>query len=110
MKTTVQIDSYILDTLMADLVGHDRRPSAYLTFLAIWSAGDGALIALSYADLAQRTGLSKRAAQAAVAHLLRRELLEVIKAGTTDTPRYRPLTPGDAGDGGAEAQPYSHTA
>lgn len=93
MKTTVQIDSYILDTLMADLVGHDRRPSAYLTFLAIWSAGDGALIALSYADLSQRTGLSKRAAQAAVAHLLRRELLEVIKAGATDTPRYRPLTP-----------------
>jgi hypothetical protein len=93
MKTTAQIDTYILDTLMADLVGHDRRPSAYLTFLAIWSAGDGGQTALSYADLSRKTGLSKRSVQAAVTHLLRRELLEVAKDGVTDTPRYRPLTP-----------------
>lgn len=78
---------------MADLVGHDRRPSAYLTLLAIWSASGDRKTALSYADLANRTGLSKRAVQAAIAHLVRRELLEVSKSGPTDTPRYRPMTP-----------------
>jgi hypothetical protein len=72
MKTTVtEIDAYVLDTLMADLVGHDRRPSAFLVYLAIWAAGSGGRAALSYADLAARTGLSRRAAQSAVALLQR---------------------------------------
>jgi len=26
----VEIDDYVVDTLMADLVGHDRQPSAFL--------------------------------------------------------------------------------
>ena len=34
--TTVAIDTYILDTLMADLVGHDRQPSAFLVYLFLW--------------------------------------------------------------------------
>jgi hypothetical protein len=89
----IDLDPYIFDTLMADLVAHDRRPSAYLTYLAIWSVGRGKRVALSYADLAERTGLSKRAVQGAVVHLLRRELIDCVKRGTTDTPRYRPLTP-----------------
>lgn len=93
MKATTEIDAYVFSTLMADLVSHDRRPSAFLTYVAIWSAGDGKRVALSYADLAERTGLSKRAAQDAVAHLMRRELLECVKSGPTETPRYRPLTP-----------------
>ena len=29
----VEIDDYVLDTLMADLVGHDRRPSAFVVYL-----------------------------------------------------------------------------
>lgn len=78
---------------MADLVGHDRKPSAYLAYLAIWSAGEGGWTAHSYADLAQRTGLSKRCVQSAISHLHGRALLEIDKAGLTDTPRYRPLAP-----------------
>lgn len=93
MTTTVRLDAYVLDTLMVDLVGHDRRPSAYLAYLAIWAAGEGARVALSYAKLAARTGLSKRATQDAVSHLCTRELIEVTRAGPTETPRYRPLTP-----------------
>ena len=27
---TVTLDPYVVDTLMADLVGHDRQPSAFL--------------------------------------------------------------------------------
>ena len=36
------IDPYVIDTLMADLVGHDHRPSAFLVYLAILAAaGEG---------------------------------------------------------------------
>ncbi|WP_298162360.1 helix-turn-helix domain-containing protein [Brevundimonas sp.] len=93
MMTTVNLDRYVLDSLMADLAGHDRTPAAYLVFLAIWSAGDGERVALSYVDLAVRTGLSRRTVQIAVAHLHRRELLQIERDGPTETPRYRPLTP-----------------
>lgn len=93
MTDTVTLDRYVLDSLMADLAGHDRTPAAYLVFVAIWAAGDGCRVALSYADLAARTGLARRTVQSAVAHLHRRELLEVERAGPTETPRYRPLTP-----------------
>ncbi len=90
---TVTLDRYALDSLMADLVGHDRTPAAYLVYLAIWAAGDGGRTALSYTDLVARTGLSRRTVQSAVAHLSRRELLEIERSGPTETPRYRPLTP-----------------
>lgn len=32
----VAVDAYILETLMRDLVGHDRKPSAYLVYLHLW--------------------------------------------------------------------------
>ncbi|MBU1348063.1 MAG: helix-turn-helix domain-containing protein [Alphaproteobacteria bacterium] len=93
MTTTVTLDRYVLESLMADLAGHDRTPAAYLVFLAIWSAGDGERVALSYAEIAARTGLSRRTVQTGVAHLHRRELLEMERSGPTETPRYRPRTP-----------------
>ena len=30
------LDPYVVDTLMPDLVGHDRRPSAFLVYLYLW--------------------------------------------------------------------------
>jgi hypothetical protein len=90
---TISLDRYVLETLMADLVGHDRRPSAYLVFLALWAAGGGKRIAMSHADLATRTGLSKRSIQAAIGHLKGRGLIEAETNGPTDIPRYRPRTP-----------------
>ncbi len=87
------MDSYIFDVLMPDLVGHDHKPSAYLTYLAIWAAGQGKAVALSYGELAERTGLSKRAVQYSVIHLKRRRLLVSVSDGRTETPRYIPLTP-----------------
>jgi len=91
--TTSSIDAYILDVLMADLVGHDHRPSAYLVYLAIWGAGKAKAVAISHAELAERTGLSKRTVQSAVAHLVRRQLLKSISAGPTEISRYEPLMP-----------------
>jgi DNA-binding MarR family transcriptional regulator len=87
------LDPYVLDTLMADLVGHDHRPSAFLVYLAIVAAAGDGRAALSHAELAERTGLSKRTVQTAVAALLRRSLIERLRRGPTETPHYRPLSP-----------------
>ncbi len=87
------LDPYVLDTLMADLVGHDHRPSAFLVYLAIVAAAGDGRAALSHAALAERTGLSKRTAQTAVAVLLRRGLIECLRSGITETPQYRALSP-----------------
>ena len=33
MKEPSRLDAYIIDTLMPDLVGHDRQPSAFIVYL-----------------------------------------------------------------------------
>ncbi len=90
---TYAIDRYVFDTLMADLVGHDHRPSAFLTYLAIVSAHADGRASLSHAELAERTGLSRRAVQDAVELLERRKLLEIRRQGPTEAATYVPLTP-----------------
>jgi CRP-like cAMP-binding protein len=89
----ITLDHYVVETLMPDLVGHDRRASSFLVYLAVVAAAGGGRAALSHADLAQRTGLSRRGVQDAVAHLRRRQLVEVTRRGATETSEYRPLTP-----------------
>jgi hypothetical protein len=94
---TVRLDRYVVDTLMADLVGHDRSPSAFLVYLALWSRTGGrrnATVKISHRDLAEETGLSKSAVQRAVLHLTsRRRLLEVSHGSATATPEYAVLRP-----------------
>ncbi len=88
------LDPYVLDTLMRDLVGHDRRSSAFLVYLSLASsAGDGALPRFSHVQLAERTGLSKRGVQDAVDHLVARKLLRRSKPGATDVAAYEVLAP-----------------
>ena len=87
------VDAYVVDALMRDLVGHDHRASAFLVYLTLTAAaGDGAP-RLSHAQLAERTGLSKRSVQDAVLHLVDRSLLRVTRRGATEIPKYEPLTP-----------------
>jgi hypothetical protein len=93
MPAMFEIDRYVTDTLMRDLVGHDRRPSAFLVYLAIAAHGADGARGLSYADLTEFTGLSKRSVQDAVAHLARRKLLEVHRVGPTEIALYRALRP-----------------
>ena len=92
MKTiskTITLDRYVLDSLMADLVGHDRRPAAFITYLALTRlVGAKAGGAFSLRDLAAATGLSKTAVQRSVAHLKWRGLLTARAEGPTVTPRY----------------------
>ncbi len=88
--SSVKIDDYILDTLLRDLTGHDRRPAAFLVYL--WLTGEQArrkaAVAISYQELAESTGLSRSSAQAAVRWLIRRKLLTSTKASATAIPCY----------------------
>lgn len=86
----VVLDIYVLDSLMADLVGHDRRPSAYILYLALvrLCAPTGEA-GISLQGLATATGLSKSAVQRAAAHLERRGLVVVEALGRNQAPRYR---------------------
>ena len=93
MNTNYQIDRYVLDTLMRDLVGHDRRPASFIVYLSVAAACEAGSAALSHRELAERTGLSKRGVQEAVAHLEGRRLIEIRRDGRTATPRYRLLSP-----------------
>lgn len=82
----LRLDAYIIDTLMPDLVGHDRQPSAFLVYLLLWreTHGMGSTdVQVTLGDIAERTGLSKRSVQEALSRLVRRGLLEVARAGIT---------------------------
>jgi hypothetical protein len=87
------LDAYVLDALMRDLVGHDRRPSAFLVYLTLHAAAGEGRASLSHAQLAEHTGLSKRGVQDAIRHLTARSLIASTKGGPTDIPRYQPLRP-----------------
>lgn len=92
-ETRYVFDAYVLDTLMRDLVGHDRRASAFLVYVALAAARQEGANCLSHAQLAERTGLSRRGVQDAVGHLVGRHLLRVTRRGATDIPCYEPLAP-----------------
>ena len=90
---TVTLDSYVVETLLPDLVGHDRRASAFLVYLVIATAAGGNRVALSHTQMAERTALSRRSVQSAVTWLQRRELIEVSRGGPTEPSEYRALRP-----------------
>lgn len=90
----VTLDAYVLDSLMVDLVRHDRRPAAYILYLAMARLGGASgTLGASLQELATASGLSKAAVQRSVAHLARRGLIAVQRGGTTEPARYRILQP-----------------
>jgi len=94
--STMGFDPYIVDTLMPDLVGHDRQPSAFLVYLYLWrrthACGEGT-VQVALLDIAEATGLSKRAVQDAVGWLAKRKLLSVTRERITAVPVYAVLRP-----------------
>ena len=89
----ITLDAYVLETLMADLVGHDRQPSAFLVYLSLWRLARRRRVRASYRDLARETGLSKASVQAGVATLGRRALVAVRRESITSVPEYTVLRP-----------------
>jgi len=90
------IDDYVIDTLLPDLVGHDRQPSAFLVYLCLWRCthGGGAQgVRIALADVAEATGLSKRSVQDALKWLARRRLVSTARETITSVPVYTVLRP-----------------
>ena len=85
----IAIDVYVIDVLMPDLVGHDRRPASfivYLFLLAQAAKGRRDLVSVSLQTIATKTGLSKSTVQAALRHLRRRKLLDPAIVATVTHP------------------------
>ncbi len=88
---TMTLDRYVVETLMRDLISHDKKPSAFAVYLWLWSRTHGAdrpSVHQSHQQLADATGLSKSAVQSAVKVLLRRHLIAARQASRTATPEY----------------------
>jgi len=91
----VTLDDYVVDVLMRDLVGHDRKPASFLVY--VWLASEqerkrGA-VQVSYQEMAESIGISKSSAQAAVGWLMRRKLLAASKESATAIAQYTVHTP-----------------
>ena len=84
----MEIDPYVIDVLLPDLVGHDRHPSAYLTYLYLLRQTVDKSAELSLTQIAEGTGLSKRAVQAALARLEARRLVGIERDSITSVGRY----------------------
>ena len=87
----IELDEYVIETLMRDLVGHDHQPSAYLVYLYLWWLTDQASsgrVEISLQNLAEGTGLSKRAVQDAIARLHKRKLIGIKRESITAVPEY----------------------
>jgi hypothetical protein len=84
-KQIIPVDDYVLDVLMADLVGHDQQPAAYLVYLYLYGRAATSRwkpVSASLRTLAEATGLSKSGVQTALQNLRRRKLI----ATTSDHP------------------------
>src|SRR5262245_1541827 len=93
---SLRFDSYVVETLMPDLVGHDKKPSAFIVYLYVGSRlsiGRSKRIQASHQTIADDTGLSKSAVQISIRHLLRRRLIRSEQASKTATPIYSVLRP-----------------
>ena len=54
-----RVDTYVLETLMPDLVLHDHRPSAFLVYLQLSHRAGRRRVQVSHREMAEMTGLSK---------------------------------------------------
>lgn len=92
----IGLDAYIVDVLMPDLVGHDRRPATFIVYLFLLRESARLrrdTVTASLQTIATRTGLSKSAVQGAIRHLRRRRLLDPTLAATVTEPSRRILRP-----------------
>ena len=86
----IPVDAYVLDALMPDLVGHERKPSAFLVYLWLWrkTRGGSHPAGASAQLIAHGTGLSKGSVQTALTALADRKLVEIKRRSATATPTF----------------------
>jgi predicted transcriptional regulator len=92
----VEMDAYVFDVLMPDLVGHDRRPAAFVVYLYLLHSAQALgrdQVPASLQTIAIKTGLSKSAVQVALRHLKRRGLIGEEEVGTQVNPVRHVLRP-----------------
>jgi DNA-binding transcriptional ArsR family regulator len=90
------LDAYVFEVLMPDLVGHDRRPAAFVVYLYLLHSAEALgrdQVPASLQTIAVKTGLSKSAVQVALRHLKRRGLVDDDEASTQVNPVRRLLRP-----------------
>jgi hypothetical protein len=90
------IDNYVVDVLMPDLVGHDRRPATFVVYLFLLRQAARTrrdAVAVSLQAIAARTGLSKSTVQSALRHLQRRRLVDPQVRATVSMPVRQILRP-----------------
>jgi CRP-like cAMP-binding protein len=88
----VPLDVYIIDSLIPDLIGHDRRPAALVVYLWLYRTAARAgswSVRHSHQSIADATGLSRSAVQAALSHLKRRQLITTTRANPTAVPLHK---------------------
>jgi DNA-binding MarR family transcriptional regulator len=95
MVRKAPLDNYIVETLMPDLIGHDRAPSSFIVFVKLWqdSGGPGRRLQVSLSTLAVETGLSKSSVQAAIRHLRKRGYVSTRRSSETAVPVHTVLAP-----------------
>lgn len=94
--TQIAVDSYVLDALARDIVGHDRRPAAFIVYLHLYASASQSRawsIHASHQAIASATGLSRTAVQSSLSHLQRRGLVASSRANPTAVPLHKVLRP-----------------
>jgi hypothetical protein len=92
----ITLDAYLLDCLLPDLVGHDRRLSSFVVYLFLYRRASQQAnwsVSISHQSIAKATGLSRSAVQSALAHLQKRQLISSSRAHPTAVPLHRVLRP-----------------
>ncbi|HEX3146597.1 MAG TPA: hypothetical protein VHR66_00755 [Gemmataceae bacterium] len=92
----ITLDPYIIDCLLPDLVGHDRRLSSFIVYVSLYrqaALGPNWSVRRSHQAIAAATGLSRSAVQSALAHLQSRQLIATTRAHPTAVPLHRVLRP-----------------
>ncbi len=90
------LDPYVVDVLMPDIVGHDRRPATFIVYLFLLRMAGRSrrdTVSVSLQTIAAKTGLSKSSVQTAIRHLRRRQLLDPAVEATVTSPLRRVLRP-----------------
>jgi DNA-binding MarR family transcriptional regulator len=95
MVRKAPLDDYVVETLMPDLIGHDRAPSSFIVYVKLWHGAGGAdgRVQASLSTLAVETGLSKSSVQAALRRLRKRGYIATKRSAPTSVPVHTVLAP-----------------